>query len=183
MFITYLASKFGTRKALKESTPRDDDDDDEVTVKLRGVVGVLFWLAIGIGGSLYLKNAVIPVIIMSLGLRRLAIVWREEREERAAEATYMYAPAQYVPPKAPRVAPKAPEVAEALPFPEEVLERVQLSVWQSADGPVVSVITIPDGEILTRTFPSWPSAGRYVDKVKKGYEAKGVRVTFVEEQI
>jgi len=181
VFITYLASKFGTRKALKESRP--EADPEEVTLKLRGLVGVLFWLAVGIGGSLYLKSPLFPVIIATLGLRRMAIVRREEREEVASEPTYMYAPAQWTPPKAPSVTPKAPKVADALPFPEEVLERVQLSVWQSSTGPVVSVITVPDGEILTKTFPSWPSAGRYVDKVKKGYEAKGVRVTFVEEQI
>lgn len=179
MFITYLASKFGTRQALKESRPCKDDE--VVTLRMRGLFGVLVWLAIAVVGSLYLKNAVIPVIIATLGLRRMAIVAREEREEVAQDATYMYAPAPWSPP--PVVAPSAPRPTVPTLAPLEALERVQLSVWQSAQGPVVSVITVPDGEILTRTFPSWPSAARYVDKVRKDYETKGVAVTFVEESI
>ena len=108
-----------------------------------------------------------------------------EAVEVADDPTYMYAPAPYVRPSAPLAPWAPPQVAplEAMPFPEAALDQVRLSVWQAADGPTVSVITVPDGEVITKTFPSWPAAGRYVDKVKKGYEAKGVKVIFIEEAV
>lgn len=176
MFITYLASKFGTRKALKGYSPQGIDAPH--VPLLRGKVGAVIWgLIILLVFYITKGNPIIAPAMLVVVLRSLVTRHAEEREEVAEEPTYMYAPAPWAPPKVTVLAP------EALPFTEAVLERVQLSVWQSSEGPVVSVITVPDGEILTKTFPSWPSAGRYVDKVKKGYEAKGVAVTFVEEQI
>ena len=99
---------------------------------------------------------------------------REEAQEALAEA-HRYPQAHR---QTPRQAPEPTTLAV-----DVFAESVALSVHQGPDGPTVSVVRHPSGEITTRVFPSWASAGRYATKTGADYAAKGCKVSYTAEAV
>lgn len=106
-------------------------------------------------------------------VRRLTVN-RAERVAELAELAQMEARA--MPARKPTTKKVAEKVVET-PFVATII-----SVWQSDDGPCVSLISAA-GEILTKTFPSWPSASRYIAKTEAYLKSEGIAFKYVSEKV
>lgn len=157
---SYIGGYRGSAKASQRATEVDSDDDD-VSLSLRGPLGVALWIAGTVAICIWAQTPIFAIVGI-LGLRRMWHVWREDRAHLVAMHHPAYA------------------VAHVEPRP---IERVQLSVWQGPEGPTVTSIHMPDGEIVTRTFKTWGTAAKYVAELEKSCRDQDIPYTYIQEQV
>ena len=138
-------------------------------LRLTGKVGAIAWAVI-LAFIFYCTRSVVLVGVVTFFVARRLDMQPKPFKPKPPK------PFAFPPPTLPKPAPVV--------VPNETsVTGVQLSVYQSCDGPTVSVLTFPHGEIHTRVCASWPAAGAYAGRIKKKWTEAGVPVEFVEERI
>lgn len=148
---------------------------EEQALLLTGPIGIAIWAVIIIAIWLATSSALLAGFVGFCVSRRLRM------STPTPVRLPVVVPAMWAAP-VPTARPTLPAAPVAV-VGETSVTGVQISVYQSTEGPTVSVLTFPHGEIYTRVCVSWPAAGAYAGKTRAKYVALGVPVEYVQERI